>query len=150
MASWAMNQHWWRYLYTLDAEWLRSTGYPMIRDCALFYTDFLQKGEDGLYHAFLSNQGEDGFTDDAKDYTDRAQVMQRVRYCLCSAISASEVLNEDRPGVANQLRDSERTRAAYFAQDGRFGSNSSGRLGCSQRTGLIRGCCSCGYVSQDF
>jgi len=85
MTGWAMNQYWWRYLYTLDKDWLRRTGYPVIRDCALFYTDFLRKGEDGLYHAFPSNQGEDGFTGDPKDYTDRAQVMQHVRYCLRAA-----------------------------------------------------------------
>lgn len=95
MTGWAMNQYWWRYLYTLDLEWLRSTGYPVLRDGALFYTDFLTRGNDGLYHAFPSNQGEDGFTGEAKDYTDRAQVMQHVRYCLRAAIQASEILKLD-------------------------------------------------------
>jgi alpha-L-fucosidase 2 len=104
MTGWAMNQYWWRYLYTLDTEWLRSTGYPVIRDCALFYTDFLQKGDDGLYHAFPSNQGEDGFTGDPKDYTDRAQVMVHARYCLRAAISASEILNVD-DDLRGQWRD---------------------------------------------
>lgn len=95
MTGWAVNQYWWRYLYTLDIDWLRTTGYPAIRDAALFYTDFLKKGDDGLYHAFPSNQGEDGFTGNAKDYTDRAQVMQHLRYCLRAAIQASEVLQVD-------------------------------------------------------
>lgn len=95
MTGWAANQYWWRYLYSMDADWLRATGYPVIRDCALFYTDFMKKGADGLYHAFPSNQGEDGFTGDAKDYTDRVQVMRHARYCLRSAIQASEVLNVD-------------------------------------------------------
>ena len=40
MTGWAMSHCWWRYRYTLDKEWLRSTGYPAIRDCALFYTRF--------------------------------------------------------------------------------------------------------------
>lgn len=62
MTGWCANQYWWRYTYTLDKEWLRATGYPAIRDCALFYTDFLKKGDDGFYHAFPSNQGEDGFS----------------------------------------------------------------------------------------
>jgi hypothetical protein len=95
MTGWAMEQYWWRYLYTKDKEWLRDKGYPVIRDCALFYTDFLKKGDDGLYHAFPSNQGEDGFTGDPKDYTDRAQVMQHIRYSLRSAIKASEELDMD-------------------------------------------------------
>jgi len=112
MTGWAMNQYWWRYLYTLDAKWLRSTGYPVIRDCALFYTDFLRKGEDGLYHAFPSNQGEDGFTGDPKDYTDLAQVMRHARYCLRAAILASEVLNVD-----DNLRVQWRDRLEHCAGD---------------------------------
>lgn len=112
MTGWAMNQYWWRYLYTLDQDWLRAAGYPVIRDCALFYTDFLQKGEDGLYHAFPSNQGEDGFTGDPKDYTDRAQIMQHARYCLRAAVSASEVLKVD-----DDLRQQWRDRLAHCAGD---------------------------------
>ncbi len=104
MTGWAMNQYWWRYLYTLDKAWLRSTGYPVIRDCALFYTDFLKKGPDGLYHAFPSNQGEDGFSGDPKDYTDRRQVMQHLRYCLRAAILASKVLQID-DDLRTQWRD---------------------------------------------
>jgi len=34
----------------------------------MFYTDFLQKWEDGLYHAFPSNIGEDGFDGTADSY----------------------------------------------------------------------------------
>ena len=104
MTGWTMHQYWWRYLYTMDESWLRSTGYPVMRDCALFYTDFLKKGEDGLYHAFPSNQGEDGFNGDPKGYTDRAQVMQHLRYCLRAAIQASEVLKAD-DGLRAQWRD---------------------------------------------
>ncbi len=95
MTGWAMNQYWWRYLYTQDTEWLRATGYPFIRECALFYTDFLKKGGDGLYHAFPSNQGEDGFTGNPKDYTDRAQIMQHLRYCLRAAVRAGAILDTD-------------------------------------------------------
>jgi hypothetical protein len=95
MTGWAINQYWWRYLFTLDTNWLRTTGYPVIRDAALFYTDFLQKGEDGLYHAFPSNQGEDGFSGNPQDYTDRPQVMQHLRYCLRAALLASTTLDTD-------------------------------------------------------
>jgi hypothetical protein len=44
---------------------------------------------------FPSNQGEDGFSGDPKDFTDRAQVIQHLRYCLRSAIAASEALGAD-------------------------------------------------------
>ena len=112
MTGWAANQYWWRYLSTLDTNWLRSTGYPIIRDCALFYTDFMQKGADGLYHVFPSNQGEDGFTGNPKDYTDRPQVMQHLRYCLRAVIQASEVLGTDDP-----LRAQWRERLQHCAGD---------------------------------
>jgi len=112
MTGWAMNQYWWRYLYTLDADWLRAVGYPVIRDCALFYTDFLHKGADGLYHAFPSNQGEDGFSGIVRDYTDRRQVMQFARYCLRAAIRASEVLATDA-----DLRAAWRNRLDHCAGD---------------------------------
>ena len=112
MTGWAANQYWWRYRYTLDDDWLRSTGYPVLRDCALFYTDFLQRGDDGLYHAFPSNDGEAGFTGDPQDYTDRAQVLQHARYCLRSAILASEALDTDA-----ELRTAWRDRLEHCAGD---------------------------------
>jgi len=95
MTGWAINQYWWRYKYSMDTDWLRNTGYPAIREAALFCTDFLKKGADGRYHAFPSNQGEDGFTGNAQDYTDRPQVMQHIRYCLRVAIQAAEILGAD-------------------------------------------------------
>ncbi|MCR4413337.1 MAG: GH116 family glycosyl-hydrolase [Thermoguttaceae bacterium] len=112
MTGWAANQYWWRYLYTLDTNWLRTAGYPVIRDCALFYTDFMRQGDDGLYHVFPSNQGEDGFTGNPKDYTDRPQVMQHLRYCLRAAILASEVLQTDA-----DLRAQWRERLEHCAGD---------------------------------
>ncbi len=112
MTGWASNQYWWHYLCTLDEEWLRRVGYPVLRDCALFYTDFLKKGEDGRYHAFPSNQGEDGFSGNPADFTDRPQVMQMMRYCLRSAIKASEALKADQ-----DLRAEWRDRLANCAGD---------------------------------
>jgi hypothetical protein len=95
MTGWVISQYWWRYQVTLDEAWLRTTGYPAIRDCALFYTDFMKKGADGLYHTFPSNQGEDGFSGNPKDFTDRPQVMEFARHCLRTAIRASEALKAD-------------------------------------------------------
>lgn len=95
MTGWVAPHFWWRYRYMMDQDWLREVGYPAMRDCALFYTDFLKKGSDGLYHAFPSNQGEDGFTGNPKDYTDRTQVIRHIRYCLRVTLAAAEVLKAD-------------------------------------------------------
>jgi len=119
MTGFAMNPYWWRYLHTRDTEWLRATGYPVLREGALFYADFMKKGEDGLYHIFPSNQGEDGFSGDPRDFTDRAQVMQHARYCLRAAIGASEVLDVDQ-----ELRALWRDRLDHAAPDhGAFSDN---------------------------
>jgi len=112
MTGWAANAYWARYLYTRDEDWLRQTGYPVMRDCALFYLDFMKRGDDGLYHVFPSNQGEDGFSGDPKDYTDRAQVMRFARYCLRTAALASEALGTDA-----DLRQQWRDRAEHAAGD---------------------------------
>ncbi len=95
MTGWAMQPYWWRYQYSQDKDWLREKGYPVIRDCALFFTDFLNKGDDGLYHAFPSCEEESKFTGDPNDYTDRAEVLQHIRYSLRAAILASQELGVD-------------------------------------------------------
>jgi len=95
MTGWAVNQYWFRYLYTQDEAWLREVGYPPLRDAALFYLDFLQQGDDGLYHGFPSDQGENQFSPDVAKYTDRPQVMRHARYCLDAACQAAEALAID-------------------------------------------------------
>lgn len=95
MTGWTTTHYWQRYRMTMDIDWLRCVGYPAIRDLALFYTDFLKPDEKGVYHAFPSNQGEDGFTGDATPYTDRAQIMRHARYCLLRTIDAAKVLGAD-------------------------------------------------------
>jgi len=103
MTGWMADYYWTRYRYSLDDEWLRATGYPVLKACALFYLDFLKLGEDGRYHAFPSNQGEDGFTGDAKDFSDKPQVNQHARYALRIAIKAARVLRVDEDLCAEWL-----------------------------------------------
>ena len=95
MTGWIANHYWWRYLYTRDLRWLRAEGYPVMRDCALFYLDFLEKGDDGFYHAFPSGQGEYAFTGRPEDYTDQPQVVRHARYCLQCAAEAAGLLGLD-------------------------------------------------------
>ena len=82
MTGFVLNLIWDYYRYTLDTDYLRDTLFPFIRECALFYHDFLTLEEDGLYHAFPSNQGEDGFTGNANDFRDSRQVMNYIHRTL--------------------------------------------------------------------
>ena len=95
MTGFVASNYWIRYRTTMDSEWLERAGYPALRDFALFFTDFMEKREDGLHHIFPSNQGEDGFSGDPRDYTDRAMVIRHARYCLRVAALASEALDTD-------------------------------------------------------
>jgi hypothetical protein len=40
---------WWYYQYSQDTEFLREKGYPVIKACAEFYENFLQRAPDGKY-----------------------------------------------------------------------------------------------------
>ena len=103
MTGWIMERYWDYYLYTLDKEFLAKRGYPMIKDCALFYLDFLKKAphpklppqlNDGRYHVFPSVQGESGFKD-AMDMCDKPQAVKHVRHTLWCAVEASKALDVD-------------------------------------------------------
>lgn len=95
MTGWVAEIFWWHYLYTLDKDYLRERGYPFIRDCALFYTDFLRKGADGLYHAFPSSFGEEGFDGDPATNTDITQTMDYAAFSLRMALRAARELAVD-------------------------------------------------------
>jgi len=95
MTGWLWHLHWEYYTHTLDLEFLRTRCWPLLRDCALFYTDFMKRGKDGCYHAFPSNCGEDGFNGDPSYYRDRKEVLQHAHYTLATAIKAALVLGDD-------------------------------------------------------
>jgi hypothetical protein len=98
--GWTMIHYWSRYLHTYNKDWLRDVGYPVIRDCALFLTDFLELGDDGRYHAFPSCQGESFFTGNVDDFTDQPQVIRNIRYCLAAAAQAARELDVDAEQIA--------------------------------------------------
>ena len=91
MTGWAVNQFWWYFRFTLDSEWLKKVGFPFMKECMLFLVDVLKPGEDGLYHAFPSNQGEDGFDGEPDSYRDCPQVMEHIRYGLMITIKAAKL-----------------------------------------------------------
>lgn len=108
MTGWFPEKHFKWYKMTGDRQWLRDRGYPFIRDCALFYLDFLKKAphpdlppnlKDGKYHIFPSIQGESGFSGNPMDVCDKGQAIFHCRKSLWMAIEASKEL-----GVDEELR----------------------------------------------
>ncbi len=95
MTGWAPEILWFYYLYTKDISFLRERAYPFIRDCALFYTDFLSRGEDGLYHAFPSCWGEEGYDGTMEKNIDALQTMEYASSAMKMAIEAAQILNVD-------------------------------------------------------
>ncbi len=85
-------QYWQRYEYTRDLEWLRSTGYPMIKGVAEFYRNFpnLRKEKDGKYHIYNVNDNES-----VRGGHNTVEEISSMMGILPAAIRASELLNLD-------------------------------------------------------
>ncbi len=59
--AWLCHHLWEHYLYTQDEEWLAEKAYPIIRDAALFFVDFLiEDSESGYLISSPSNSPENG------------------------------------------------------------------------------------------
>lgn len=103
VTGWMMNHYWEYYAYTRDRAWLKKRGYPMMKDVALFYLDFLKKApspklppelKDGKYHLFPSVGGESDFRN-PMGLCDNAQVVKHCRHALWGAIESAKILNVD-------------------------------------------------------
>jgi len=88
------NVYWLHYAYWPDQEWLRTTGYPVIRGTAELYRNFpnLDKAADGKYHIRYVNNLEDKPSWGGADTPEELLAM-RVMFPI--AIRASEILNVD-------------------------------------------------------
>jgi hypothetical protein len=83
---------WLHYAYSLDQDWLRTTGYPMIKGTAEFYRNFpnLYKAVDGKYHIRCVNNLESKWG--GSDAPEELSAMYEI---LPVAIRASEILDVD-------------------------------------------------------
>jgi hypothetical protein len=83
---------WRRYEYTLDAEWLRTRAYPMLKGAAEFYRHHpnVRQGDDGFWHVHNVNSNESvlGAQDTDED-------LSAMRGLFAAAARASEILDQD-------------------------------------------------------
>ena len=56
--GWLAQHFWWHYTYSGDRAFLRSYAYPLLKECALFYEDYLQEDADGRLYLFPTVQME--------------------------------------------------------------------------------------------
>jgi len=82
---------WWHYACSGDKEFLRTTGYPFLKDTLTFLTHYATRGKDGAYHivpSFSPEQGPLMAKDPAID-------IAYLRYMLKITIKASMILGVD-------------------------------------------------------
>ena len=84
--------YWLHYAYSRDQDWLRTTGYPMIKGTAEFYRNFpnLYKTADGKYHIRCVNNPENKWVG-----SDAPEELSAMHEMLPIAIRASEILDLD-------------------------------------------------------
>lgn len=93
MTGWVAAWFYRRWDLSGDRRWLERTGYPALKKFALFYTDFLTLEEDGFYHAFPSNQGEEDYS--LAKTRDQVQVLRHARGALSYAVKCASELGCD-------------------------------------------------------
>lgn len=92
--AWLASQLWEYYDYTRDIEWLRSTGYPLIKSSADFTSDILMPFGD-YYTAAPSYSPEHGTIDLGTTYANSVS-----REILSAAIKSADILGIDKESIA--------------------------------------------------
>lgn len=87
---------WEEWDYGGDEKFLREKTYPALRDAAIFYADYAQKGDDGLYHFIPSMEAEAwGFFPQFKRAKDCISALCMARWTFLRAAEAAEWLGTD-------------------------------------------------------
>ena len=94
-ASWLATHLWDYYDYTRDTDFLRYTGYPLMKGCALFCEDFLWRKPDGILTAAPSTSPEHGPVDEGTTFTHAV-----IREILLDCINAAQILQTDADEVS--------------------------------------------------
>lgn len=87
---------WLRYRYTGDMAFLRDRAWPVLREGARFYADYLKLEDDGLYHVFPTVSPEHrGITANLEFNKDSQSGITLIRYHFRAAAEAARLLGED-------------------------------------------------------
>ena len=84
---------WWHYLYTKDKEYLRQVSYPIMREVAMFFVNYMRwHGDEKLYHLEVSQNPELMYI----KYPDPVYTLTLLKYTLKGVIEAAAILKTDK------------------------------------------------------
>jgi alpha-L-fucosidase 2 len=102
--GWLLSHLWEHYLYTGDVDFLENEAYPLMREAAMFYSDWLIEDQDGFLVTAANNSPENSFLNSKGE---KAQIssgptmdMAIVRELFTRTIEAARMLNTDPELVA--------------------------------------------------
>lgn len=121
--AWLATELWSHYLYTLDTDYLRDTGYPLLKSCAEFFTDYLVEDPNtGYLVSGPSISPENGYrTAEGKDYpTAMGVTIDRniVEQIYTACIESSKILGVDKKFAARLKKDIRRLPPLSVGSDG--------------------------------
>ena len=124
-AAWASTHIWEHYLFTGDREFLEDYGYEVLREAALFLSDYLvEHPETGKLVTGPSNSPENRFSSPAGDTASismgPAMDLQIVWHVFTGFIAASELLDRDEEFRATLRDQLERLAPVRIGSDGRI------------------------------
>ncbi len=83
---------WWHYLHTCDREYLKKVCYPIMREVAAFFTNYIcWHPEENRYHLEISQQPELMYV----KYDDPIDTLMMLKYALTATIEAARILKCD-------------------------------------------------------
>ena len=87
---------WLRFQYTWDMRFLREQAYPVLREGARFYSDYVKLEADGLYHVSPTVSPEHrGLTEGFRFNRDSQSALTMIRYTLRAASEGARLLDID-------------------------------------------------------
>lgn len=123
--AWLATELWSHYLYTLDEDFLRETGYPLLKSCAEFFVDYMvEDPKTGYLVTGPSISPENGYKLIDGDGTNYAVAMMPtidrfiVERIYNAVIESSEILGVDRKFRQQLQRDLKRLPPVEVGKDG--------------------------------
>ncbi|GAV71844.1 hypothetical protein CFOL_v3_15333 [Cephalotus follicularis] len=121
--AWLCTHLWEHYTYTMDKDFLKNKGYPLLEGCTLFLLDWLIEGRGGYLETNPSTSPEHMFTaPDGKPASvsySSTMDMAIIKEVFFAILAAAEVLGRSEDDLIKKVRDAQpRLPPTKIARDG--------------------------------